>query len=104
MRTPKKVTPRKAAANKRNAARSNGPKSERGKFFASRNAVTHGIFAPGMLLPVRTKRNSISYGTRELAPIAPSIPANSTASKVLSGMRCVRRGVGWRKPEWSPSS
>jgi hypothetical protein len=56
MRTPKKVTPRKAAANKRNAARSNGPKSERGKFFASRNAVTHGIFAPGMLLPGENKK------------------------------------------------
>ena len=45
MRIPKKVTPAKAAANKRNAAHSTGPKSERGKHFASRNAGTHLIFA-----------------------------------------------------------
>jgi hypothetical protein len=56
MKIPKKVTARKAAANKRNAAASTGPKSERGKRFASRNAVTHGIFAPGMLLPGENKK------------------------------------------------
>jgi hypothetical protein len=56
MRIPKKVTPAKAAAQKRNAAESTGPKSERGKFFASRNAVTHGIFAPGILLPGESKK------------------------------------------------
>jgi hypothetical protein len=56
MRIPKKVTPAKAAAQKRNAAESTGPKSERGKFFASRNAVTHGIFAPGMLLLGENKK------------------------------------------------
>ena len=56
MRIPKKVTPAKAAANKRNAARSTGPKSEPGKRFASRNAVTHGIYAPGILLPGESKK------------------------------------------------
>ena len=56
MRIPKKVTPRKAAANKRNAARSTGPKSQSGKRFASRNAVTHGIYAPGILLPGESKK------------------------------------------------
>jgi hypothetical protein len=50
MRIPKKVTPAKAAANKRNAAGSPGPKSERGKFHASRSAITHGIFAPTTFL------------------------------------------------------
>jgi hypothetical protein len=56
MRIPKKVTPRKAAANKRNAARSTGPKSESGKRFASRNAITHGIYAAGILLPGESKK------------------------------------------------
>ena len=56
MRIPKKVTPAKAAANKRNAARSTGPKSEPGKRFASRNAITHGIYAAGILLPGESKK------------------------------------------------
>ncbi len=56
MRIPKKVTPRKAAANKRNAARSTGPKSQSGKRFASRNAITHGIYAAGILLPGESKK------------------------------------------------
>jgi hypothetical protein len=56
MRIPKKVTPAKREANQKNAAQSTGPKTRRGKFFASRNAVTHGIFAPGMLLPGENKK------------------------------------------------
>jgi hypothetical protein len=56
MRIPKKVTPAKAAANKRNAANSTGPKSERGKFFASQNAITLGIFSRDMLLPGESEK------------------------------------------------
>ena len=38
-------------ANNRNAAKSTGPKSQRGKFFASQGAITHGLYARDMLLP-----------------------------------------------------
>jgi hypothetical protein len=55
MRVPKKVTSKKRAANKRNAQESTGPKTARGKFFASQNAVSHGIFTRAMLLPGENK-------------------------------------------------
>jgi hypothetical protein len=51
MKIPKNVTAAKAAANKRNATNSTGPKFPRGKRFASRNATRYGIFARSMLLP-----------------------------------------------------
>jgi hypothetical protein len=51
MKIRKKVTPKKRAAQELNAEKSTGPKTERGKFFASQNAVSHGIFAREMLLP-----------------------------------------------------
>ena len=51
MRIPKTVTEAKAKANKENAQKSTGPKSERGKFFASQNATTYGLNARDILLP-----------------------------------------------------
>jgi hypothetical protein len=39
------VSARKLAANRRNAANSCGPKTERGKANSSKNAIKHGIFA-----------------------------------------------------------
>jgi hypothetical protein len=51
MRIQKTVTPAKLAAQKDNAAKSTGPKSQRGKAFSSQNAISHGIFAREMLLP-----------------------------------------------------
>ena len=56
MKIRKKVTLKKAAAQKDNAAKSTGPKSQRGKFFASQNAISHGIFARDMLLPGESKK------------------------------------------------
>src|SRR5450759_3315949 len=40
-----RVSPRKIAANRRNALKSTGPKTPRGKAFSRRNALTHGLFA-----------------------------------------------------------
>lgn len=44
-------SPRKIDANRRNAARSTGPKSARGKIHARFNALKHALFAAEMLLP-----------------------------------------------------
>ena len=38
------VSPRKLAANRRNALKSTGPKTADGKAYSRRNAITHGIF------------------------------------------------------------
>ena len=41
----KPVSERKIVANRKNALRSTGPKTERGKRAVARNAITHGILA-----------------------------------------------------------
>ena len=48
---PRPASPRKMAANRANAARSTGPKSEQGKARSSMNAVRHGLAARAALLP-----------------------------------------------------
>jgi hypothetical protein len=44
-RPPLALTPRRLAANRRNAARSTGPRTPNGKARVARNAITHGFFA-----------------------------------------------------------
>ena len=44
-RKPIAVSQRRIEANRRNAARSTGPRTEAGKARVARNAVTHGFFA-----------------------------------------------------------
>ena len=44
------MSERKQASNRRNAARSTGPKSAEGKSSSSRNALRHGILGSGLLL------------------------------------------------------
>jgi hypothetical protein len=50
MKIPKNVSAAKTAANKLNAKKSHGPRSIRGKRFASQNAITHGFFAKELAL------------------------------------------------------
>jgi len=45
MKNRKKETPARAAANKKNAKKSMGPISNRGKSAAKKNTSTHGFFA-----------------------------------------------------------
>ena len=51
MRCNKTVTPRKIEANRKNAKRSTGPRTERGKSIAKFNAVTLGLFAKHVVIP-----------------------------------------------------
>jgi hypothetical protein len=44
-------TEQKIAANRANAQKSTGPKTPAGKYFASRNATTHGLLAQSVILP-----------------------------------------------------
>ena len=50
VRTPRKSSARKAAANRANALKSTGPKTERGKANSSRNAIKHGLLAREVLI------------------------------------------------------
>jgi hypothetical protein len=51
MRCPKSVTPRKIEANRSNAKRSTGPRTECGKSIARFNAMTLGLFAKHVVIP-----------------------------------------------------
>jgi hypothetical protein len=52
------VSTRKLAANRRNAARSTGPRSTRGKRRSSLNALKHGILAKDLVLPELEGKNA----------------------------------------------
>jgi hypothetical protein len=52
MRCIKTVTPRKIEANRANATHSTGPRSERGKRVSKFNAVTLGLFARHVAIPI----------------------------------------------------
>jgi hypothetical protein len=52
MRCLKTVTPIKLDANRKNAKRSTGPRSHRGKSIAKFNAVTQGLFAKHVVIPI----------------------------------------------------
>ena len=49
--SPKPASPRQIEANRRNAAKSTGPRSDEGKAAVRLNAVRHGLLSPQMLLP-----------------------------------------------------
>ena len=52
MRCPKSVTPSKLQANRRNAKHSTGPRTQRGKRATRFNAVTLGLFAKHVVIPI----------------------------------------------------
>ena len=52
MKSRKAVTAKKVEANRRNAKRSTGPQTDRGKLAARFNAVTLGLFAKHVVIPV----------------------------------------------------
>ena len=49
------VTPAQIEANRRNALKSTGPRTERGKAVARRNALVHGLAAETLTLPVEAE-------------------------------------------------
>ncbi len=50
--TTKSISPQKLAANRRNAKRSTGPRTERGKKTSKFNAVVTGLFARHVVIPI----------------------------------------------------
>jgi hypothetical protein len=62
------------AANRRNAAKSTGPRTPAGKFVASRNAADHGLTADRLVLRDEDcgRFNALAAGMlRDLAPVGP---------------------------------
>ncbi len=51
MPKPKQITDRKRQANRENARKSTGPRTERGKARSAANATKHGLIAQNLLMP-----------------------------------------------------
>jgi hypothetical protein len=83
---PRAITPRRLAANRRNARKSTGPRSLEGKRRSSMNALKHGHYkAPADLRPTSTRafrqlRQTAIQRTIELALFIP--PRNRYQSRV----------------------
>jgi hypothetical protein len=74
----KKVTPKTIAANRQNAQKSTGPRSEEGKANSRLNAVKHGVFASSVPIPFcdgpgceERFSSSITELALELKPMTP---------------------------------
>jgi hypothetical protein len=92
MKVRKKVTPAQAAANRNNAKDSTGPRTRPGKDRASRNAITHAIFAPGMLLPGESKAELDQLRNDMMASYAPvGVRESSRVDKLVWNEWCRRR-------------
>src|SRR5208337_3510664 len=63
-------------ANRRNAQRSTGPKTDEGKARVRRNALKHGMAALTIMpvLPQKTRRNWKTGPSRPSRPRSPAIP------------------------------
>jgi hypothetical protein len=65
------TTEKQIAANRRNANRSTGPKTEAGKAIVARNAVSHGLLSRRTLLVGESKAELTNLGKALRARLAP---------------------------------
>ncbi|MGC2475665.1 MAG: hypothetical protein WA485_15090 [Candidatus Sulfotelmatobacter sp.] len=85
LRNKRPISERKLQANRANAKRSTGPRTEAGKAVARRNALKHGILSRSLDLPSTTPsvdlRSSNSAGV-----LAPTIPGTNSAPPEISAL------------------
>lgn len=83
------TTPRKAAANRRNAKKSTGPKTAKGKAASRCNALKHGLTAREVLIPGEDETELASFAASLRDHVAPAGPLEELlADRVIS--------LGWR--------
>lgn len=68
------TTTKQAQANRRNAKKSTGPKTQGGILMSSQNAVTHGIFSTSPLLPSESEQDFEAL-KRDVAAVFPPVDA-----------------------------
>jgi len=76
-------------ANRRNSLKSTGPKTAEGKAIASRNAVTHGLFARMPVIPGENEAEFQDYTERWLGDLKPV-----GATEEFLAERII--GIAWR--------
>ncbi len=77
-------------ANRRNALKSTGPKTQEGKDIVRHNAVKHGLLSQEVLLPDEDEAAFRELGERLREELQPAIAASSTG-RSLSGNSVVEK-------------
>ena len=77
------ATQKQIIANRRNAKKSTGPRTEKGKARASQNALRHGLFAQQLLLPDECPKTFSRFRTGLLAQLEPLGPLETFLSERL---------------------
>ena len=98
------TTPAQIAANRRNAQRSTGPKTRRGKATAARNALRHGLLATDITLPDEDAAAFAAFRsalTTECAPHGPleALLVDRVTACAWRLRRVVRVEATWRTTE-----
>src|SRR3954453_20274046 len=98
MKCSKAVTTKKVEANRKNASRSTGPQTNRGKRIARFNAVTLGLFAKHVVIPIcdghgseKEFRRLLEDLQREFQPMGPF--EEWLVVKIAEGMWRLRRAT-----------
>ena len=81
-------------ANRRNALKSTGPKTPEGKAIASRNAVTHGLFARMPVIPGENEAEFQAYTEHWLGDLKPVGPMEEFLAERIIGIAWRLRRVG----------
>jgi hypothetical protein len=89
---------RRAAANRRNARRSTGPRTQEGKARSSLNAVKTGCFARTPLLPGEEPAEMEAFVAEIIADLSPATAGERDLAERIAGLLWRRRRL-WRAEE-----
>ncbi|MFT6773200.1 MAG: hypothetical protein ACJA1L_000909 [Paracoccaceae bacterium] len=98
-RTSPMTTDKQIAANRRNAARSTGPKTEAGKAIVARNAVSHGLLSRRTLLVGESKAELTNLGKALRARLAPVGEVEALlADQIIASAWRLKHALGLASP------
>ena len=86
------TTIKQAQANRRNAKKSTGPKTQGGKLMSSKNAITYGIFSSSPLLPSESEQDFEAL-KKDVMAVFPPVDAVAAGwvERIILGMLRQRR-------------
>src|SRR5687768_16953668 len=87
------ISPQKLAANRANAQHSTGPRTPEGKLRSSKNACTHRLYSPDLLLPGEDEHLLRTFRRALLADLRPRTPLEAAAADRVVGLNWRLRRV-----------